>query len=60
MAGIDYITNAIQNHRYLTIKLSKHAYIEIPMLNLFKLEILGLYSILLSTRGKLCVKVGGT
>jgi len=45
---------------YLTMGLFKPAYIKIPKLNLFNLEILGLYSIVLSTRGKICVKVGGT
>jgi len=45
--------------RYLTMRLSKPAYMKIPMLNLFNLKILGLYSIVLSTRGKVCVKVGG-
>jgi len=41
---------------YLTIRLSKPAYIKIPILNFFDLEILGLCSIILSTRGKVCVK----
>ena len=42
------------------MRFSKPAYIKIPMLNLFDLKVLGLYSIILSTRGKICVKVGGT
>ena len=61
VAGIDYTQTLSKTiPRYLTMRLSKPAYMKIPILNLFGLEILGLYSIVLSTRGKICVKVGGT
>lgn len=44
----------------LRLDLSKLAYTEIPIKELFELEILDLYNILLSTRGKIYVKAGGT
>ena len=54
MAGIDCIQTLSRIMGTLRLGFSKPAYIEIPILTSFSLEILDLDNVLLSTRGKIC------